>query len=47
MFGGELFVPASIRLAAALAGGLGLILVVERHHLRELTNHVLFIHWRT
>lgn len=47
MFAGDLFVPAALRLAAALAGGLGLVLVAERHHLRDLTTRVLFVRWRT
>lgn len=47
MFGNDLFVPAALRLTAALAGGLGLILVAERRHLRDLTKRVLFVRWRT
>ncbi len=47
MFGGELFVPAATRLSLALAGGLSLIVIAERRHLRELTSRVLFLRWRT
>jgi phosphatidate cytidylyltransferase len=47
MFGSEFFAPAATRLSLALAGGLGLIVVAERHHLRELTRRVLFLRWRT
>lgn len=47
MFGNELFFPAAIRLGASLAGGLGLIALAERRHLRELTRRTLFIRWRT
>jgi phosphatidate cytidylyltransferase len=43
----DLFVPAAARLVLALAGGLGLIVVAERHHLKELTGRVLFLRWRT
>jgi phosphatidate cytidylyltransferase len=44
---GDLFVTAAERLTIALAGGLGLILVAERHHLRRLTGRTLFLRWRT
>lgn len=47
MFAGELFVPAAVRLIAALGGGLALIVLAERHHLRDLTHRVLFLRWRT
>ncbi|HJR46073.1 MAG TPA: phosphatidate cytidylyltransferase [Actinomycetota bacterium] len=47
MFGNELFIPAATRLTLALAGGLSLIVVAERHHLRELRTGVLFKRWRT
>jgi phosphatidate cytidylyltransferase len=47
MFANDLFVPAATRLVLALAGGLGAILIAERHHLRELTGRVLFLRWRT
>ncbi|HEX9712486.1 MAG TPA: phosphatidate cytidylyltransferase, partial [Actinomycetota bacterium] len=42
-----LFVPAAERLTLALGGALGAIVLVERHHLRELTRRVLFVRWRT
>jgi len=47
MFGNEMFAPAALRLGASLAGGLGLIVLAERRHLRELTNRTLFLRWRT
>lgn len=47
MFAGDLFVPASLRLIAALCGGLALVVVAERRHLRDLTSRVLFVRWRT
>ena len=47
MFTSEFFVPAATRVSLALAGGLGLIVVAERHHLRDLTARVLFLRWRT
>ena len=47
MFGNELFMPAAMRLSLALVGGLSLIVVAERHHLRDLTAGVLFKRWRT
>lgn len=47
MFGNEMFVPAAIRLSASLAGGLGLIVLAERRHLRDLTRRTLFLRWRT
>jgi len=47
MFGNEMFVPAALRLSASLAGGLGLIVLVERRHLRDLTRRTLFLRWRT
>lgn len=47
MFGNEMFVPAALRLSASLAGGLGLIVLAERRHLRELTHRTLFLRWRT
>ena len=47
MFGNEMFVPAALRVSLALAGGLSLIVVAERHHLRELSSGVLFKRWRT
>ena len=43
----DLVFSAGSRISLALAGGLGLILVAERHHLRELTGRVLFLRWRT
>jgi phosphatidate cytidylyltransferase len=43
----ELFITSALRLSLALAGGLGLILAAERHHLRELTSRTLFLRWRT
>ncbi|MGH2779030.1 MAG: phosphatidate cytidylyltransferase [Actinomycetota bacterium] len=43
----ELFVTSALRLSLALAGGFGLILVAERHHLREITTRTLFLRWRT
>lgn len=43
----ELLLPAAERVSLALGGGLGAILAVERHHLRDLTHRVLFIRWRT
>ncbi len=43
----ELFAPAAQRVALALGGGLGAIVLVERHHLRELVGRVLFVRWRT
>lgn len=43
----ELFVPAAQRVGIALGAGLGAILAVERHHLRELGSRVLFLRWRT
>ena len=47
MFASDLFVPAATRLVLALAGGLGLIVVAERRHLKDLTHRVLFLRWRT
>lgn len=47
MFGNELFFPAALRLGASLAGGLGLIALAERRHLREMTRRTLFLRWRT
>ena len=47
MFASDLFAPAAVRLGLALAGGLSLIVVAERRHLREMTNRVLFLRWRT
>lgn len=47
MFGNELFAPAAMRLSLALTGGLSLIVVAERHHLKDLTAGVLFKRWRT
>lgn len=47
MFGNEMFVPAALRLSASLAGGLGLIVLAERRHLRDLTRRTLFLRWRT
>lgn len=47
MSAGDLFVPAAIRLAAALCGGLALVVLAERRHLRDLTHRVLFVRWRT
>lgn len=47
MFGNEMFVPAALRLSASLAGGLGLIVLAERRHLRNLTRRTLFLRWRT
>lgn len=44
---GDLFVPAAQRVTLALAGGLGAILVAERHRLRALSRSVLFVRWRT
>jgi phosphatidate cytidylyltransferase len=44
---GDLFLTAAGRLSLALAGGLGLILVAERHHLRSLSSRTLFLRWRT
>ncbi|MCA1833658.1 MAG: phosphatidate cytidylyltransferase [Actinomycetota bacterium] len=43
----ELFVPAAERVSLALAGGLGLVVAAERHHLKEMTSRVLFVRWRT
>lgn len=45
--GGELLAPAAQRLTLALGGTLGVILLVERRHLGELTRRVLFVRWRT
>ncbi len=42
-----LFVPAAQRVSIALAGGLGLILVAEHRHLRDLARRTLFLRWRT
>ena len=47
MFANEFFMPAAMRLSLALAGGLSLIVVAERHHLSELRTGVLFKRWRT
>ena len=47
MLGGDLLVPAAVRLIAALAGGLALVILAERRHLRDLTQRVLFVRWRT
>ncbi|MCA1674022.1 MAG: phosphatidate cytidylyltransferase [Actinobacteria bacterium] len=46
-FADELFLPAAGRLSLALAGALGLIVTAERHRLRELRHHVLFLRWKT
>jgi phosphatidate cytidylyltransferase len=43
----ELFAPAAQRVSLALVGGLGLVVVAERRHLRDLTRRVLFVRWRT
>lgn len=43
----DLFAPAAQRVALALGGGLGAIVLVERHHLREIAQRVLFVRWRT
>ena len=45
--GDALFFPAAQRLTIALAGALGLIIAVERRHLRELNTRTLFVRWRT
>jgi phosphatidate cytidylyltransferase len=42
-----LFLPAAERVTIALASALGLILAVERRHLRDLWGRVLFVRWRT
>lgn len=46
-FADGLFVPAAQRVSLALAGGLGLIVIAERRHLREMPKRVLFVRWRT
>lgn len=46
-FAEGLLVPAAQRVSLALAGGLGLIVVAERHHLRDMTRRLLFVRWRT
>lgn len=43
----ELFGPAATRVSLALAGGLGAVVLVERHNLRALGSRVLFLRWRT
>ena len=43
----ELLLPAVERVSLALGGGLGAILAIERHHLREVTHRELFMRWRT
>lgn len=35
------------RIGLVLGGGLGAVLAVERHHLRELRRRALFLQWRT
>lgn len=42
-----LFARSALTVSATLAGTLGLIVVAERHHLRELPRRVLFVRWRT
>ena len=42
-----LFARSALTVSAAQACSLGLVLVAERHHLRELPRRVLFVRWRT
>jgi phosphatidate cytidylyltransferase len=42
-----LFAPAALRLSIALGAALAAIVTVERRHLRELGDRVLFVRWRT
>jgi len=42
-----LFLPTVVRLGAFLAIGLAVLLIVERHRLREFRSNVLFRRWRT
>jgi phosphatidate cytidylyltransferase len=42
-----LFVPAAMRVSIALGSALAAIVAVERRHLRELGDRVLFVRWRT
>lgn len=37
----------AIRMSIALGGALGLVVVAERRHLREMPRRVLFVRWRT
>jgi phosphatidate cytidylyltransferase len=47
VFTSDLFLPAATRLVFALTGGLSMIVLAERHHLREFTRRTLFLRWRT
>ncbi len=43
----ELLFPVAARVAAALAGGMTLVLAAERKHLRTLGTRVLWLRWKT
>ena len=43
----DLVVVAGTRVSLALAGGLGLVMIAERRHLKEMTRRTLFLRWRT
>jgi len=43
----DLFIPAAERVSLALGGGLGAILILERHRLRTVARSTLFVRWRT
>jgi len=42
-----LFLPTATRLAGFLGVGIIVLLIVERHHLREFGSNILFRRWRT